>query len=143
LTLLLDEVSRPMPSYYEGLPIYKAASDLAVLLDRVARAFPRFHKYTLGSKLREAAIELVVLISRCNQREQREKWLPVLCAKVEEVKILVNLGKELQAFQSFKQFVQVMERVVAVARQAEGWRRSLQPKERPEPVRSGAARIQP
>lgn len=132
-----------MPSYYEGLPIYKLTSELAVMLDQVVRGFARFHKYTLGTKLREGAIELVVLVSRCNQREQRDQWLPVLCAKVEELKILVNLGKELQAFQSFKQFVQVMEQVVAIARQAEGWRRSLQARERPEPVRTIPPRERP
>ena len=38
-----------MSSYYEGLSIYKAAADLAVLLDRVVRGFSRYHKYALGA----------------------------------------------------------------------------------------------
>ena len=79
-----------MSSYYEGLPIYKAAADLAVLLDRVVRGFSRYHKYALGAKLRDASIELVVLVARCNGREERARWLAVLCGRIEELKILVD-----------------------------------------------------
>ena len=132
-----------MSSYYEGLPIYKAAADLAVLLDRVVRGFSRYHKYALGAKLRDVSIELVVLVARCNGREERARWLAVLCGRIEELKILVNLGRELAAFQSFKQFVEVMEQVVGLARQAEGWRRSVQSKQGPEPQRGGPRTGQP
>jgi len=33
-------------SYYESLPIYRAAMDSVVLIDRVVRTFPRHHKYS-------------------------------------------------------------------------------------------------
>ena len=49
-----------MATYYEALPIYKAATDLAVLLVRVVRGFSRYHKYTLGSRMRETAIAIVL-----------------------------------------------------------------------------------
>ena len=45
-----------MSSYYEALPIYKTASDLVVLLDKIVRVFPRYHKYTIGSRMRDMAI---------------------------------------------------------------------------------------
>jgi len=132
-----------MNSYYEGLPIYRAAADLVVLLDRVVRGFSRFHKYGMGTRLREGSTDLVLLVARCNVRDQRAKLLPELCARIEELKILVNLGKELSAFESFKQFIQVMEQVVALARQAEGWRRTLVPAARPEPKRPQPVRVGP
>jgi hypothetical protein len=37
---------------------------------------------------------------------------------------MVNLGKEVKAFSSFKQFAEVMDQVVMLARQAEAWRRA-------------------
>ena len=133
-----------MTSYYEGLPIYRAAADLVVLLDRVVRDFSRFHKYSLGTRLRDSAMEIVLLVAKCNRREERSERLPELCSQVEELKILVNLGKEVSAFQSFKQFAQVMEQVMALARQAEGWRRSLsQQATRPEPKRPHATPVRP
>lgn len=47
---------------YEHLPIYKTAMDLAIHLEQVVRSFSRYHKYTLGSDLRQQSRELVTLI---------------------------------------------------------------------------------
>jgi len=35
-----------MPSYYEALPIYKVAMDVAVRVDAVVQRFGQGHKYT-------------------------------------------------------------------------------------------------
>lgn len=45
---------------YEHLPIYKTAMDLTVYLEQVVRNFSRYHKYTLGSDLRQQSRELGV-----------------------------------------------------------------------------------
>ena len=55
---------------YEHLPIYKTAMDLAVYLEQVVRNFSRYHKYTLGSDLRQQSRELLRMIHerfRCNR----------------------------------------------------------------------------
>jgi len=38
---------------YEHLPIYKTAMDWAMYLKQMVRNFSRYHKYTLGSDLRQ------------------------------------------------------------------------------------------
>ena len=53
---------------YEHLPIYKTAMDLAVYLEQVVRNFSRYHKYTLGSDLRQQSRELVTVIIRANRK---------------------------------------------------------------------------
>jgi hypothetical protein len=58
------------------LPIYRAAADPVVLLDKVVRDFSRFHKYSLGTRLREKAMEIVLLVARCNRREDRSHAAP-------------------------------------------------------------------
>jgi hypothetical protein len=130
-------------NFYENLPIYKLATELAVRMDKVVRGFSRFHKYTLGSRLRESTLDLVLPVARANRREERVAALDLLCRQVEELKVMLNLGKELQAFQSFREFAQLMEQVVNIARQAEGWRKKSNPVAvRPEPgmVRRSEAR---
>ncbi len=130
-------------NFYENLPIYKLATELAVRMDKVVREFSRFHKYALGARLRNSALDLVLLVARANRREERVAALDLLCRQVEELKVMLNLGKELQAFQSFREFAQLMEQVVNIARQAEGWRRKCLPAAvRPEPgvVRRSEAR---
>ena len=69
--------------YYEGLPIYKAVMDLAVKLDGAVRRFPRFHKYTLGTRLRDTTLDLALLVARDNRRDAREQALPALCSRVD------------------------------------------------------------
>jgi hypothetical protein len=67
-----------MASYYEALPIYKAAMDVAVRVDAVVQRFAKGHKYTLGGRLRETTVDVVVLIARCNRRTERAREVPAL-----------------------------------------------------------------
>ena len=40
---------------YEHLPIFRAAFDLALHMEKLVRGFSRYHKYTLGTELRNAS----------------------------------------------------------------------------------------
>ena len=40
---------------YEHLPIYRAAFDLAVHIEKIVSNFSRYHKYTLGTELRDGS----------------------------------------------------------------------------------------
>jgi hypothetical protein len=40
---------------YEHLPIYRDALELAVHFEKIVASFSRYHKYTLGSELRNAS----------------------------------------------------------------------------------------
>jgi hypothetical protein len=51
---------------YEHLPLYKASIDLAVYIEQIVAGFSRYHKYTLGSELREQARKIVKLVVRAN-----------------------------------------------------------------------------
>ena len=44
---------------YEHLPIYRAAFDLAVHVEKLVRGFSRYHKYSLGTELRERSREIL------------------------------------------------------------------------------------
>jgi hypothetical protein len=51
---------------YEHLPIYKSALDLAVHFEKLVAGFPRYHKYTLGTELREASRAVLMQVVRAN-----------------------------------------------------------------------------
>ena len=66
---------------HEHLPIYKAALDMTVHFERLVAGFSRYHKYTLGTELREgsrAVLEQVVRANNATTREQRVTELLVL-----------------------------------------------------------------
>ncbi len=50
---------------YEHLPIYKQAMDVAVHFEKVVAGFSRYHKYTLGTELRNQSRAVVALIMKC------------------------------------------------------------------------------
>jgi len=63
---------------YEHLPIFKTAMDLTIYLEQVVRNFSRYHKYTLGSDLRQQSRELVTVIIRANSRRAYSVDAPAL-----------------------------------------------------------------
>lgn len=109
---------------YEHLPIYKAAMDLTVYVEQVVRNFSRYHKYTLGSDLRQQSRELVTLIIRANSRPDKLPVLHDLRERLEGFQVLLRIGKEVQAFQKFNSYVHAAELVVMLSRQNEGWIKS-------------------
>ena len=58
-------------SRYRQLPLFQTAIDLALHLEQAVRRFPRYHKYTLGTELRQAAQRLCRLVGRAGSARCR------------------------------------------------------------------------
>ena len=110
---------------YEHLPIYKAALDAAVHFENVVAGFSRYHKYTLGTELRNASRLVVEQVIRANSSRERLPELIRLRDGLERVLLLMRLAKEVKAFKSFQAYQPAVERVVSVSRQNEGWIKSV------------------
>lgn len=108
------------------LPIWRDANRLLLAIEQAVRPFPRYHKYTLGTDLRRQAMRVCRLILRASNKgeDQAERVARVVDA-VDDLKLQIQLGKELQAFQGFGQFQAVAELAVAVGKQSGGWRKRL------------------
>ena len=53
---------------YAHLPIYKKALDVAVHFEKGVAGFSRYHKYTLGSELRNQSRAVVSAIARADSK---------------------------------------------------------------------------
>ena len=56
---------------YQHLPIYKVTYELLQQITKVTKDFPRDYKHSLGSKLREEAVDLVVFIYKRTAAQAR------------------------------------------------------------------------
>lgn len=121
---------------YTHLPIWKDAIDLAVHLEKAVQRFPRYHKYSLGSDLRECARRLCRLVVRANEARAaaRGKVLEELVLTVEDMKTLLTLGQETRAFGSFNEFATAADLVVSLGKQSGGWWRRVVRPEAPSRV---------
>jgi len=106
---------------YENLPIYRDAMRLAVHLENTVRGFARYHKYTLGSELRNGSRRIVELIIKANAVTDRELVLLDLRDQIEQVKLTSRICQEVKGFKTFAAFTTTVEGVVLIARQNEGW----------------------
>ncbi len=105
----------------EALPIYKSALNLAIYMEQIVRGFEKYHKYTMGVELREKSKTLLFAINRANLSEDKVKTLTHLRDSCEDMKMLIQLSKELKAFKNFGQFEHSSLLAVAVCKQAQAW----------------------
>ena len=126
---------------YEHLPIYKAAMDLGVYLEGMARNFSRYHKYTIGQELRNLAREIIKLIIRANSTREKTDTLSELVIQCEMLKTMLFFAKETKAIQSFKAFQHASSLAVMLCRQSEGWLKSSRkgPNRQPPDRKRGSA----
>ena len=110
---------------YEHLPIYKKAMETAVYFEKIVRRFSSYNKFTLGRELRAVSRDILKLIIKANSSREKLPVLYELRERLEELKVLIRIAKEAQAFKGFKSFQHAVEGAVSVSKQNEGWIKSL------------------
>jgi 23S rRNA-intervening sequence protein len=118
---------------HDHLPIFRKAFDLAIYLERTVQGFSRYHRYAVGADMRAASRGVMRTIIRANSSVDRRALLQGLRVQLEELLVLVRLAKEVRAFTGLAAYEYCANEVLALARQNEGWLRSLE-KGRPESV---------
>ena len=76
---------------YEPVPIYRAAFDLAVHVEKLARGFTRYHKYSLGGELRERSREILARVIDANHGRDRAARRLQLRGDLENFEVMVRL----------------------------------------------------
>ncbi|MBW2664318.1 MAG: four helix bundle protein [Deltaproteobacteria bacterium] len=85
--------------------------DLTIYFENIARDFSRYHKYTLGTELREESREILELIIKANSTRQRLPLLLELRDSLEGLKVVIRICKEVKAFHRFNSFVHASDLV--------------------------------
>ena len=119
---------------YEHLPIYKASMELVVFIENAVKGFSRYHKYSIGERLRKASWDVVTLIVKANNTpvKQRRDSLMVLRDRIEEVNIALNVAKELRSLANHNSYRQASRMAIDISRQSEGWLKSARSSSSPE-----------
>jgi hypothetical protein len=106
---------------YKHLPIYKTTYQLLEMVTRKTKDFPRDFKYSLGDKIRNECIELVVFIYKANTlRQQRKEHLQQILERVQVIELMLRLAKDLRLL-NVTVFSEIVLLTDSLARQAQGW----------------------
>lgn len=107
-------------------PIAKLAMRVLACVEEAVTRFPRKHRYTLGSDLRSRAMG-VARAAHMAWRDQarRQQRVLELALAIDDLKITLQLGKDVQAFRSFGQFEAVARLVNDLGRQCGGWLKQM------------------
>ncbi len=99
---------------------------LLLEIEKAVMVFPRYHKYTLGTDLRQQVMGIVSLIHRAyHEQTHRKRHVKRLVLNVDDLKVMIQLRKEVQAFAYFKQFEVISEKAVLVGKQSGSWLKKM------------------
>ena len=108
---------------YRHLPIYRLTYELLQRVMVVSRDFPREYKFTLGQKIKDEVIEMVLLIYRANSTEDKIYHIEILLERLQVVELLLRLCHDMKLI-PLKSYSSVVEMTESIAKQAQGWKKA-------------------
>lgn len=113
------------------LPIYRATRDLLLVVCRIVGKMRGDFKHDLGGELRRECVRSTVLIFRVNtarEPKRRYRYLMRLVERMENVKLLLRVGKDLgQDIVGRKDHAAAILLVENVEKQANAWKKQYAP----------------
>ena len=107
---------------HTNLPIYKVAYDLFSHVTQITRNMPRDFRASVGGKIRDECVELLVLIFRANSAADKTPHLGALIERLQVAELLLRLSRDMH-FISTTQYARAIELTSSVGKQANGWRK--------------------
>jgi hypothetical protein len=104
------------------LPIYKVAYDLLDAATDMTKNMPRDFKVSIGGRIRDECVAVMVLVFRANTAEHKEPHLVSLLERVQVAELLIRLSKD-KRFISTGQYAKAIELTRSIGKQANGWRK--------------------
>ena len=110
---------------HNQLPIYKQGYDLLSLAADVQQNMPRSFKASLGAKIHNECVEILVLIGRANAARGagRAPHIMAIVERLEVVTLLLRLGFD-KRFVSLKLWSAAVLLTESIGKQAGGWLKS-------------------
>jgi hypothetical protein len=107
-------------SKHKELPVYKASYDLMIRMQPIVRHFPREYQYSLGEKMLNEVMELVMCVYEANEKENRVIVLKEMLKKIERLFLMLRMAHDLKLI-AMSHYAQLVEMMDDISRQTQGW----------------------
>ncbi len=118
-------------AHYDTLPIYKATYDFLLRVMHAVSHFPREYKYTLGERIQEECIELVIMIYKVNVTKSKVAYLKRMDEQIQLIYLLLRISHDMKLMPTEK-YAGIVEMADGVAVQAKGWLRANEKMREPD-----------
>jgi hypothetical protein len=110
----------------DQLTLYQKHYDLILYAFPVILKYPRDMRFTLGQQTLNCLMEIARMIAVANKERERRKTLFEIDLKLEELRLLIRLAKDLKLL-PMKQYGLLSGRITEVGRLLGGWMKSVSP----------------
>lgn len=105
----------------EELPIYRATYRLLNMLIRTTQDFPRFYRYSLGTRMVGICLDMSMLLYKANSSYEKVELIREFLAKFGMLQMLLRVCAEQQVIDTKKVTVFALE-MEKIGKQATGWK---------------------
>ena len=105
----------------EELPIYRATYRLLNLLIRAMQDFPRFYKYSLGTRMVDVCLDMSMLLYKANSSYEKVELIKEFLSKFSILQMLLRVCAEQKVIDTKKVAVFALE-MEKIGKQATGWK---------------------
>ena len=124
---------------YEHLPVFKKSYDLLLTIYQSVGMFGKEFKYTIGEKLKNEALELIVCIYKANSRVEKTGMIGQAMEHLELVRLYIRISKDLKQI-TLKKMIFLNEFIESISKQLTGWEKAVnKTKAGVAPVTAGAS----
>jgi hypothetical protein len=111
---------------HQHLPIYRLSYELFSKIMLATKNFPRDFKFSIGQKIKEEMVEVIVLIYRANSSEKKQDHIAELIERLVVVQLLCRLCHDSKVL-TRKHYSAITEMTESILRQAQGWKKASAP----------------
>ena len=105
---------------YQHLPLYKTTYDLLMRLMHITKSFEREYKYTIGEKIQNHILEILLDIYRANGSKNKTEHLTNLLEHVQMLNVLLRVSHDLKLIATEK-YAEIILETASISKQATGW----------------------
>lgn len=110
---------------YQHLPLYKTTYTLLFELMNVTKNFPKDFKYSLGEKIQNQTIEILINIYRANSTSDKKQYIQQILEGVQFLEVYLRLSHDLKII-TIEKYAIFIEETNCISKQAQGWIQTCQ-----------------
>ena len=97
---------------------------MLIQIHKTTKIFAREHKYTLGEKLKEASLQVLIQVYKANKskKENRMAFLDIAREQLEIIRLLCRVTKDLQIIGG-KTYININLKIEELSKQLTAWQK--------------------